>query len=89
MNLQPLVTVILALLLASVLVAFVYSQNETRKVFAALQQAEQEKTRINGEWARLQIELSTLVSNSRIEHLAKSELGMKLPEEEQIMVIKR
>jgi cell division protein FtsL len=89
MNLQPLVTVILALLLAVVLVAFVYSQNETRKVFAALQQAEQEKTRINGEWARLQIELSTLVSNSRIEHLAKSELGMKLPEEEQIMVIKR
>lgn len=89
MNLQPLVTVILALLLSIVLVAFVYSQNETRKVFAALQQAEQEKTRINGEWARLQIELSTLVSNSRIEHLAKSELGMKLPEEEQIMVIKR
>lgn len=89
MNLQPLVTVFLALLLAVVLVAFVYSQNETRKVFAALQQAEQEKTRINGEWARLQIELSTLVSNSRIEHLAKTELGMKLPEEEQIMVIKR
>ncbi|GAA4813278.1 hypothetical protein GCM10011365_22140 [Marinicella pacifica] len=89
MNLQSLITMILSVLLASVLVAYVYSQNETRKVFATLQQAEQEKTRINGEWARLQIELSTLVSNSRIEHLAKTELGMKLPEDEHIMVIKR
>ena len=89
MNPQPIITMILAILLAAVLVAYVYSQNETRKVFAAIQQIEQEKTRINGEWARLQIELSTLVSNSRIEHLAKSELGMKLPEDEQIMVIKR
>ncbi len=89
MNIQPVLTVILSVLLAAVLIAFVYSQNETRKVFAALQQAEQEKTQINGEWARLQIELSTLVSNSRIEHLAKTELGMKLPEDEQIMVIKR
>ncbi|MCX7545150.1 cell division protein FtsL [Marinicella gelatinilytica] len=89
MNPQPIITLVLAVLLAVVLVAFVYSQNETRKVFASIQQIEQEKTRLNGEWARLQIELSTLVSNSRIEHIAKSELGMKLPEDEQIMVIKR
>lgn len=89
MNMQPVISVVLAVLLASVLVAFIYSQNETRKVFAELQRMESEKTQINTEWARLQIELSTLVSNSRIEHIAKTDLGMKLPEDEQIRVIKR
>jgi len=89
MNMQPVISVVLAILLASVLVAFIYSQNETRKVFAELQRMESEKTQINTEWARLQIELSTLVSNSRIEHIAKTDLGMKLPEDEQIRVIKR
>lgn len=89
MNPQPVIAVALAVLLAIVLVAFIYSQNETRKVFAELQRMESAKTQINTEWARLQIELSTLVSNSRIEHIAKTELGMKLPEDEQIKVIKR
>ncbi len=89
MNPQPVIALILAILLAIVLMAFIYSQNETRKVFAELQRLETTTTQINTEWARLQIELSTLVSNSRIEHIAKTELGMKLPEDEQIKVIKR
>jgi cell division protein FtsL len=71
------------------LVDYVYYQNETRKVFAATQKIEKDMLDINAEWARLQIERSTLVANNRIEQVAREQLDMKLPDEEQILVITR
>ena len=89
MNWQHGITVILVLLLVALLVDYVYYQNETRKLFAATQKIEKEKLEINAEWARLQIERSTLVANNRIERVARDQLNMKLPDEEQILVITR
>ena len=89
MNWQHGVTVVLVLLLVALLVDYVYYQNETRKLFAATQKIEKEKLEINAEWARLQIERSTLVANNRIERVAREQLNMKLPDEEQILVITR
>ncbi len=89
MSLHNVLTVVLALLLISVLVSYVYNQNETRKLFAETQQIEKEKLELNAEWARLQIEKSTLVSNNRIEQVAREQLNMKLPEDEQVLVIVR
>jgi cell division protein FtsL len=89
MNWQHGITVVLVLLLVALLVDYVYYQNETRKLFAATQKIEKEKLEINAEWARLQIERSTLVANNRIERVAREQLNMKLPDEEQILVITR
>ncbi len=89
MNVHNILTVVLALILMVVLVNYVYFQNETRKVFAATQQVEKEMLDINAEYARLQIEKSTLVSNNRIEQVAREQLNMKMPENEQVLVIIR
>ncbi len=89
MNVQSGITLILVVILVWVLVGFVYSQNETRKLFAETQKIEKQILDINAEFARLQIEKSTLVANNRIEKVAREQLGMEMPEEEQILVITR
>lgn len=89
MNLQSGITVGLAFLLVAVLVNYVFFQNETRKLFAATQSIEKQKLELNAEWARLQLEKSTLVANNRIEQVAREQLNMKLPEDEQVLVIVR
>ncbi|WP_154223848.1 cell division protein FtsL [Marinicella rhabdoformis] len=75
--------------LIAVMVSYVYTQNETRKVFAALQQLEDEKLQLKTEWGRLQIEKASKSASFRVAAVAKKELAMKLPENEQVMVIKR
>jgi len=89
MSIQNGLTLLLTLLFVGVLVNYVYFQNETRKLFAETQGVEKQKMELNAEWARLQIEKSTLVSNNRIEQVARDQLSMKLPEDEQILVIVR
>ena len=89
MNLQGALTLMLTFMLIGVLVNYVYFQNETRKLFAETQSVEKQKLELNAEWARLQIEKSTLVSNNRIEQVARDQLNMKLPEDEHILVIVR
>lgn len=75
--------------LVGVLVAYVHTQNETRKVFAALQQLEDEKLQLKTEWGRLQIEKAAASASFKVASVAKKQLAMKLPENEQVMVIKR
>lgn len=89
MNAQNGTAAVLTVLLIWVLVGFVYFQNETRKLFAETQKIEKQKLDINAEYARLQIEKSTLVANNRIEKVAREQLNMKMPVEEQILVITR
>ena len=89
MNAQNGVAAVLTVVLIWVLVGFVYFQNETRKLFAETQKIEKQKLDINAEYARLQIDKSTLVANNRIEKVAREQLNMKMPAEEQILVITR
>lgn len=79
----------LLLSLVVTLVAYVHTQNETRKVFAALQQLEDEKLQLKTEWGRLQIEKAAASASFKVASVAKKQLAMKLPENEQVMVIKR
>ncbi|MGJ8662796.1 MAG: cell division protein FtsL [Marinicella sp.] len=89
MNMHNMLTLLLTFILVAVLVSYVYKQNETRKLFAATQTIEKDMLELNAEYARLQIEKSTLVSNNRIEQVAREQLNMKLPDDEQVMVIIR
>jgi cell division protein FtsL len=72
-----------------VIVDYIYLQHKTRNQFVKLQELIEIEQNLNADWGRLQIEHSTLVNNNRIETLAETKLGMKLPENQQILSIKR
>jgi len=76
-------------LLLIVIVDYIYLQHATRTQFVKLQALIDEERNLNTDWGKLQIEHSTLVSNSRIESEATRQLGMKVPDNEQILNIKR
>ncbi|VAW41328.1 hypothetical protein MNBD_GAMMA01-1507 [hydrothermal vent metagenome] len=72
-----------------IIVNYIYLQHKTRKQFVELQASIEQEHNLNADWGRLQLEHSTLVNNSRIETIAKIQLGMKLPEDEHIISITR
>jgi cell division protein FtsL len=82
-------TLFLIVALLVIVIDYIYLQHKTRNQFVKLQTLIKEERNLNADWGRLQIEHSTLVNNSRIEKEAKNQLGMKLPESEQILSIKR
>ena len=79
----------LGISLLVVVIDYIYLQQITRNKFVKLQELIEQEHDLNADWGRLQIEHSTYVNNSRIEETAKNKLGMKLPEKEQIISIKR
>ena len=90
MKLKHLVfTLSLMVLLLVIIVDYIYLQHATRNQFVELQALIDEERNLNTDWGKLQIEHSTLVNNSRIEAEATIQLGMKVPDNEQILNIKR
>jgi cell division protein FtsL len=90
MKLSSLFTTLIALILTVyITVDFIYLQHKTRKEFVELQKHIDTERELSAEWGRLQIEHSTLVANSRIELIAKTQLNMALPIKEQMASIKR
>ncbi len=86
---QLAITIVLMILTLFVIVNYIYLQHKSRNQFVALQELINEESDLNADWGRLQIEQSTYVNNSKIVAQAKKQLGMKLPEKEQILSIKR
>ncbi|SHF50219.1 cell division protein FtsL [Modicisalibacter ilicicola DSM 19980] len=85
---QLLVVVLTGLVLASAL-AVITSAHLTRVQYARLQQLESEKDRLQTEWGQLLLEESTWSAPSRIERLASERLDMRVPELDEIRVIRR
>ncbi|MCF6318306.1 MAG: cell division protein FtsL [Proteobacteria bacterium] len=79
----------LALMNLVVIVNYVYLQHKTRNKFVNLQELIEIEQNLNADWGRLQIEHSTLVNNSQIEAKAKQQIGMKLPQNKNILSIQR
>jgi cell division protein FtsL len=84
-----LVTLTLLAALLAVVVDSVYRQHRTRQKFAQLQVLVKQAHALNQEWGRLQSEYSTKVDNGLIERFARQQLGMKKPDNEQIITIRR
>lgn len=79
-------------LLAAVFVSaigVVYSTHESRMLLYQLQQLENERNRLQVEWGQLLLEQSSLVSQGRIEGRAAAELGMKVPGQEDVVIVRR
>jgi cell division protein FtsL len=67
----------------------VITRHETRRLFVELQALERTHDELNEEWGRLQLEQSTWAINDRIETFARTELGMKMPEQSSVVLLAR
>jgi len=75
------------LLLGSAL-GVIYSKYQTRLLFVEMQRLEKDLDDYEVEWGQLQLELTTLAEHNRVERLARSKLGMRMPLREQIIYLK-
>lgn len=78
----------LILAVAASAVAVVYSTHQSRKAFVALQELQRERDTLNVEWGRLRIEQGTMATHGRIERIARERLGMRMPERDDIVIIR-
>lgn len=67
----------------------VHATHESRMLVNELQELENQRNQLQVEWGQLLLEESSLVSQGRIETRARTELGMKVPRLENVIVVRR
>ena len=83
--------ILLALLVAMLMlsaIAVVYSKYQQRQLFMEIQNKEKELDEYEVEWGRLQLELTTLTEENRVEIEAHNRLLLTLPTQDKIIYIK-
>ncbi|KAA0014261.1 cell division protein FtsL [Billgrantia pellis] len=80
------VGLVLACLLSAI--AVIATSHQTRAQYARLQQLERERDQLQTEWGQLLLEESAWSSPARIERLAVERLEMRLPEVDEVEVIR-
>lgn len=66
----------------------IYTTYKSRHLLNDLQQLERQRNTLQVEWGQLLLEQSSLVSQGRIENMAITELGMKIPAMDNMVVVK-
>lgn len=84
---KMLLTLLTALLMLSA-IAVIYSKYQSRLVFMEIQKKEKELDDYEVEWGRLQLELTTLTEENRVEIEARNRLLLTLPAQNKIIYIK-
>lgn len=79
--------VLWSLLLASAIMV-IYYKYETRLLFIELQKLERDLDGYEVEWGQLQLELTTLAEQNRIEQFANKKLKLVMPFRDQIIYLK-
>lgn len=82
---------LLALLVAALLlsaIAVIYSKYQSRQIFMEIQKKEKELDDYEVEWGRLQLELTTLTEENRVEIDARNRLLLTLPTQDKIIYLK-
>lgn len=86
-NLLP-VLVLLAAIVASA-IALVHTKHQSRKLFIELQSLQTARDDLDIEWGQLQLEQSTLATESVIDQAARSRLDMAIPAPEAVIYVIR
>jgi cell division protein FtsL len=81
-----LIVAAVVLLLSSL--AVVYSKNLSRLIFIEIQKQERALDQYEVEWGQMQLELTMLGEQNRLELVAKNELKLVMPLREKIIYIK-
>jgi cell division protein FtsL len=74
-------------LLLSALAA-IYSKYYSRQIFIEIQQQERALDQYEVEWGQLQLELTTLAEQNRVELVAREQLKLVMPLREKIIYLK-
>ncbi|MDD5412183.1 MAG: cell division protein FtsL, partial [Methylobacter sp.] len=77
---------VLVLLISAL--AAIYSKYYSRLVFIEIQKQERALDQCEVEWGQLQLELTTLAEQNRIELVAREQLKLVMPAREKIIYIK-
>lgn len=80
--------VMASIVLVVTALAVVYSKNQSRALFKAMEEQGRLAEQYEVEWGQLQLELSTLAEQNRVEQIAKERLKLIIPEREKIIYIK-
>lgn len=83
----PAIVAVLGVLVLTSGIAAVYAKHQSRKLFVELQALTAERDRLDLDWGRLELEASTQANHARVEQLARSELGMRLPDPREIQLV--
>ncbi|MDX1803710.1 MAG: cell division protein FtsL [Alcanivorax sp.] len=65
-----------------------YSVYKARQLTDESQRLQRQQTKLESEWSQLLLEHSTWGSYARVERLAREKLGMKLPKDDERVLIK-
>jgi cell division protein FtsL len=82
-----LMSILIAMLMLSA-IAVIYSKYQSRLLFIEIQNKEKQLDEYEVEWGRLQLELTTLTEENRIEIEARNRLMLTLPAQNKIVYIK-
>jgi len=77
---------ILVLLISAL--AVIYSKYHSRLIFIEIQKQERALDQYEVEWGQLQLELTTLAEQNRVEQVARGQLKLVMPVREKIIYIK-
>lgn len=78
--------VLIAVVFASA-IEVVVVRHESRRLFVELQNLEDVRDGLNEEWGRLQLEQSTWATDARVESLAHTELNMRAPAMDAVVLV--
>ncbi len=79
-----------AILLALVIVcalSVITSQHHARKLFSQLEGEQAQAAKLGEEYTQLQLEQSTWATNKRVESIASRQLGMRLPDPTDTVIV--
>lgn len=68
--------------------AVVHVKHRERRLVAELSDLREARDRLDGEWSRLLLEEATLTTHARVEGKARDELGMVLPQAQEIAQVR-
>jgi cell division protein FtsL len=80
--------VALLLLLTASALAVIYCKNTSRSIFIEIERNERLLDQYEVEWGQMQLELSTLAEQNRVEAIATSRLKLVMPARDKIIYIK-
>jgi cell division protein FtsL len=86
-GLLAVLTLFLIVLMASAL-AVIYSKNHSRSLFSEIERQERALEQYEVEWGQMQLELTTLAEQNRVESIARGKLKLMMPPRENIIYIK-
>jgi len=81
------ISILISMLLVSALLV-IYKKYNSRLIFIEIQKQEKALDQYEVAWGQLQLELTTLAEQNRVEQVAREQLKLVLPAREKIIYIK-